>query len=126
VAVGTGVLIAGIGIIAAAGAIAHGEELGDAWDAGADAISGALAAVSGKITERRLRGQENNISTHFGKLSNPGQPVGDDPNNRDKWKRDIQKGIREMQKRVEKLTGKDRERWDERIRQIQEQLTKTK
>ena len=83
---------------------------GDALDAGGTAISGAFAAVSAKITERWLAGQDGNINKHFDKVGTPGQPGGNDPSTRTKWNRDFEKGIREMQQRLEKLKAEDHDR----------------
>jgi hypothetical protein len=108
--------------------LSHGQDFGDAVSggvrAGRDLVNGIVAAVSGKILEGRLRGQENNIEKHFDKLGSPNQPGGEDPNTRDKWKRDIQKGLREMRKLADRLKGKDAQKWDDRIRTIEERLSK--
>jgi uncharacterized protein RhaS with RHS repeats len=104
--------------------LTEGEALGSAleqgFNAGRDIFGGVMNAVSAKIHGRHLQGQVNNINTHFGKIGGPG---GEDPNNRDKWVRDIQKGIREMGKRIEKLSGKNREQWQEVVRGIEERLS---
>ncbi|MGI9038086.1 MAG: hypothetical protein ACR2GQ_04400 [Gemmatimonadota bacterium] len=80
-------------------------------------VSGAVAAVSQKNHNRHLQGQQNNIQTHFGKISGGG------PGDPEKWKRDIQKGLREMRKRVDRIKdGKFKDRWQERIEQLQQKL----
>lgn len=107
----------------------HGKDLGGAlqegYNAGRDAVTGIFAAVSGKILDVRLTGQANNIADHFNKLGNSNQPGGEDPDTRNKWMKDIQKGIREMRKLADRLKGKAAERWQERIKGIEDQLSKT-
>lgn len=80
-------------------------------------VSGAVAAVSQKTHNRHLEGQQDNILTHFGKISGGG------PGDPEKWKRDIQKGLREMRKRFDRLKdGKFKDQWRERIEQLQQRL----
>jgi hypothetical protein len=126
--VGGAAIVTGIAITATA--LLAGDKLGEALDegyrGGRDLVTGVFAAVSGKILEVRLAGQANNIATHFGKLGNPNEPGGNDPKWRDKWKRDIQKGIREMKKLADRLKGKDQEKWLERIKATEDQLSNTK
>lgn len=110
-----GQVIGTITIVAAAGAAIY-----EGGKAGAEVIGGAVNAVSAKIQEKHLRGQVNNINAHFGKIGGPG---GKDPRNRDKWKRDIQKGLREMRKRIDKLSGQKQDEWEEIYRGIQERLS---
>ena len=116
----------GLGIVTAAYTYAHGDELGDALDqgyrAGRDLVSGVFAAVSGKVLEVQARGQMNPVNDHFDKLANPNQPGGNDPRNRDKWKKDISRAIDRLRQKVDKMKGKQREKWEETIRQSEERL----
>lgn len=64
-------------------------------------------------TIKRLEGEESVIAEHFSKLSTPGQPGGDDPNNRNKWKDDIKRHIRLARKYLDKVRGdRNREPWE--------------
>lgn len=120
---GVGVYVAGAGLIAAATMLANGEDFEAAWDAGADAMSGAWANVKGKITERQIQGQQKPIEAHFKKLANPNQPGGNDPNNRDKWKKDIQKAIDIQKDKLKKLKeGDRRDRMDQQIKSNEDRL----
>jgi hypothetical protein len=69
-----------------------------------------------------LQGQAANIERHFGWLG--GSDPGKDPNRwGDKWKKDIQKGIRIMRERLERLKGnKAQEEWRQRIEQYEQRL----
>jgi RHS repeat-associated protein len=130
-AAGVGLYILGVGVVAAFVASTHGEELGAALGAGYDAAreTGAsiLAAVSDKRHKIALQGQADNIAGHFAALNNPNEPGGDDPKWRDKWKKDIQKGIRIMKDRLERLKSeKAKEDWAKRIAEIEEQLKNTR
>ncbi|MCC7001783.1 MAG: hypothetical protein IT357_06480 [Gemmatimonadaceae bacterium] len=56
----------------------------------------------------RISGEMNVIVEHFGFLSGAGGPEKgdpDDPRNRDKWKKDIARHIREAQKYIDRLKG---------------------
>jgi hypothetical protein len=64
----------------------------------------------------------NPINDHFDKLANPNQPGGNDPGNRDKWKKDITRAIDRLRQKVDKMKGKQREKWEETIRQSEERL----
>jgi RHS repeat-associated protein len=85
------------------------------------------ASVSDKRHKIALQGQADNIAAHFSALNNPNEPGGNDPKWRDKWKRDIQKGLRIMKDRLERLkSDKAKEDWARKISDIDEQLSKTK
>ena len=121
----------GVGVVAAFVASTHGEELGAALGAGCDAAREAGASIWAAVSDKRhkiaLQGQADNIADHFGKLNNPNEPGGDDPNWRDKWKKDIQKGIRIMKDRLERLKSeKAKEDWAKRIAELEEQLKNTR
>ena len=122
--VGAAAVLTGLAI--AATAIVAGDNLGDALDQGyrgaRDLVSGVVAAVSGKALEIQARGQMKPIDGHFNKLGNPNQPGGSDPRNRDKWKKDIGRAIDRLRQKVDKMKGKQRERWEETIRQSEEHL----
>lgn len=99
-----------------------GDALSQGYRAGRDLAAGILAAVGAKVLEIQANGQLSNIQVHFGKLTNPNQPGGDDPNWRDKWKRDIRRGIQRLREKIDKMKGKQREKWEEIVRQAEERL----
>ena len=118
------------GLAVAAVAIAQGDELSDAagagYRAGRDLVTGVWNAISNKVLDRQARGQMNPVAEHFGKLANPNQPGGNDPRNRDKWKQDIRNAINRAREKVEKMTGKQRERWEEALRRHEDRLRDVK
>ncbi len=122
-----GVAAIGTGIAVAAVAVANGEQIGNALDAGLEAgkklVTGIFAAVSTKIHEKKLAGLERNANLHFGFIGGNG-PSGKDPNKwTNKWKKDIQKAIRGMRKRLNRLKGdKKIEKWRNRIEQLERRL----
>ncbi len=115
-----------LGLATAAYTYAHGDDLGDAakagYQAGRDLVVGIFAAVSGKVLEVQASGQLKAASDHFGKLANPNQPGGNDPRNRDKWTNDARKALARLRQKVEKMTGKQREKWDDILRRNQDRL----
>ena len=120
---GVGIYIAGVGLIAAAAVLAEGDDLAAAMDAGVEAMGNAVQAVKGRIVEGQIRGQQKSVETHFTKLANPNQPGGNDPNNRDKWKRDIQRAIDIQKEKLKKLgEGDRRDRIEQLIKSNQDRL----
>jgi hypothetical protein len=92
-------------------------------DAGVEAMGNAVQAVKGRIVEGQIRGQQKPIEEHFTKLANPNQPGGDDPNNRNKWKKDIQRAINRQIDKLKKLgEGDRRERMEQLIKSNQDRL----
>lgn len=75
---------------------------------------------------RRLQGEVNVINEHFDKLAGSGGPEdGDprDPRNRDKWKSDIARHLREMGRQIDRITGdRNRAPWQESLRRLEEQF----
>lgn len=116
----------GVGITASVVALEHDKGLSAALEAGVDAggdlIAGVWAAVSGKILDRQASGQMKPVADHFNKLANPNEPGGNDPRNRNKWKQDIRNALDRAREKVEKMTGKQRERWDETLRRNEDRL----
>lgn len=104
--------IAGAALITAAAAIANGDELGAALGAGLNAARESFGSMAAWANNRsvggRIRGEMNVISEHFGFLGGSGGPDKgdpDDPRNRNKWKRDIQRHINEAQKYIDRIRG---------------------
>ena len=128
--IGVGGAAALLGLATAVYAFTHGDDLGDAanagYQAGKDLVVGVFAAVSGKVLEVQANGQMKPVIEHFGKLANPNQPGGNDPRNRDKWKNDIRKALERLREKVEKMKGKQREKWDEILKQNQDKLQDVK
>jgi hypothetical protein len=124
-----GLAAVGLGAITAVYALAHGDDLKSAVGAGYDAAKGLVTsvvfAVSDKVHTSHLAGQEANINTHFGWLAGNGPPGKDPEKWGDKWKKDIEKGLREMRKRLERIRSKaDRAKWQDRINDLQQRLDK--
>ncbi|MET0395795.1 MAG: PKD domain-containing protein [Longimicrobiaceae bacterium] len=130
---------AGIGVIYAAGlaalatgaAIYAGEDLGNALAAGADAgkrgVDQIITMARNKHVEGKIQGEIDVINEHFEFLGGGGGH-GDprDPRNRDKWKSDIRRHLREMKKHIDRLTGdRNKQPWQEKMKQIEEQLRNT-
>jgi RHS repeat-associated protein len=128
ITIGTGTLIAaGVLTAVTVAALVDGEGFADALDAGADAVGDAFGAVLAFGKNRQLgkglRGDAAQVDIHFAKLSTPGQPGGDDPNTRNKWKKDIQNHINEMKKQIDRLKGdRNKQPWEEKVKQYEEQL----
>lgn len=126
------VLVAAVatGIFLSVEAYVHGDNLQTAAKAGyqgaRDLAVGIFAAVSGKVLERQANGQMTPVIDHFGKLGNPNQPGGDDPRNRDKWKNDARKALDRLRKVVDKMSGKQREKWEDVLRENQDKLRDAK
>jgi RHS repeat-associated protein len=123
-AVGAGVYVAGVGLVAAVAALRNGRELGEAASAGLDAAreTGASmwAAVRDRVHRLHMQGQLNNIAEHFAKLGGPG---GEDPENRKKWKEDIQKAVRIIRDRMDRLnSAKDKADMARRVQGVMERL----
>lgn len=122
---GVGIYVVRLGIGAAMAASCTAQASGPR-DATRGAACSVWAAVSDKRHKIALAGQGDNIDEHFGKLGNPNEPGGDDPNNRDRWKRDIQQGIRIMKDRLERLMSDVAEEdWAKRIADIEQKLKNT-
>jgi uncharacterized protein RhaS with RHS repeats len=130
---GAGVVAAGLVLLAATTALVAGEDLGSAIDAGLesgrefiqgarDAVGNVFAAVSNKRHERHLSGLAGNVERHLTWLG--GGDPGKDPNKwGDKWKRDIQKAIRNMRERIDRLKGdRSKEKWIERVQELERRL----
>ena len=130
---GAALYIAGIAAIATVAAIASGEELGEALGAGVDAAKQAFGAMAAWASNRalggRIRGEMNVINQHFGFLAGSGGPDKgdpDDPRNRDKWKRDIERHIREAQKYIDKLKGdRNKEPYQQALEEAKRKLADT-
>jgi hypothetical protein len=91
-------------------------------DAGRDLVRNVFAAVSNKRHEIVLNGLAGNVERHFTWLG--GGDPGKDPNRwGDKWKRDIQRAIRNMWERINRLKGdRNKERWMERVQDLERRL----
>ncbi|HEX8850742.1 MAG TPA: hypothetical protein VF761_14525 [Gemmatimonadaceae bacterium] len=126
-----GLVLFGVAATATVVALTHGEELGSALEDGGRAARnfavGIWAAVSDKQHEKVLNGLAANIETHLAWLGGSGPP-GKDPNRwGDKWKKDIQKGLSEMRKRLDRLkSDSDREKWQKTIEQLEKRLQDAK
>ena len=121
----------GVAATATVVALAHGEELGAALTAGGRATSAfaasAWAAVSDRQHQRVLRGLQSNIETHFTWLGGGGSPGKDPDRWGDKWKKDIQRGINEMRKRLDRMKeGRDHDDWKRTIEQLEQRLRDAK
>ncbi len=81
-----------------------------------------MAAVSTKVLERQAAGQLKPIVDHLGKLGSPNQPGGNDPRNRSKWKDDARRALDRLRKIVDKMKGKQQERWEETYRRFAEEV----
>ena len=130
---GAGLFIAGVAVIATAAAIANGEELGAALNAGVDAAKQTFGAMTAWANNRalggRISGEMNVVNQHFGFLAGaggPGKGDPDDPRNRDKWKKDIERHIREAQKYIDKLKGdRNREPYQQALEEAKRRLADT-
>lgn len=90
-----------------------------AGNAVAGAVQGVVAAVSNKRHEIKLRGEERVILGHLGKMGGAG---GQDPNNFEKWGGDIERHLRIMRDRLDRMKGKIRDKWQERVDQLEDAL----
>ena len=74
-----------------------------------------------------LRGLQSNIETHFTWLGGGGSPGKDPDRWGDKWKKDIQRGINEMRKRLDRMKeGRDHDDWKRTIEQLEQRLRDAK
>jgi RHS repeat-associated protein len=88
------------------------------------ALGGAY--LRNRHIQGRIEGEVGVIEEHFGKLAGAGSPGSGDPNdprNRDKWKDDIRRHIREMGRQIDRLVGeRNKAPWREQLQRIQERL----
>ena len=99
-----------------------GDALDQGYQAGRDLVGGVFAAVSKGVLDLQARGQLKPVNDHFRKLANPNQPGGKDPRNREKWKNDIRNALDRAWKKVEKMTGKQKDKWEETLRRNEDRL----
>jgi hypothetical protein len=130
---GAGVVAAGLILLTATTALVAGDDLGTAIDAGLEAgrdfmegareaLGNVFAAVSNRRHERHLNGLAENVERHLTWLG--GGDPGKDPNRwGDKWRRDIQRAIKNMRERIDRLKGdRNKERWMERVQELERRL----
>ncbi len=125
--IGAGVYVAGVGVIASVAALTHGKELGAAIDAGADAAKAAFGSivvfVKNKQAEKRANGEIAVINQHLDWLAGGGKGSTPGPDDRDKWKKDIARHLKELRKRIDQITGdRNKEPYEEQYKKLTEQL----
>jgi chromosome segregation ATPase len=76
------------------------------------AIQAAIQSSRNKQTQSQLEGLQRTIEEHFGRIAN----APNDPQGQDKWKKDIRGYIKQQKEKVERLTSKLKQIWEQLIR----------
>jgi len=88
-------------------------------------ISTILLSRSASKIQEKIDEQRKPINEHIEKLTNPNQDGGRDPQNRNKWRKDIEKALNTMRKYAEKLKNKEkREQQLKKIEEIRQDVNK--
>lgn len=83
--------------------------------------------ASNRKAKGRADGELNVIAQHFDWLGGTGKGEDPDPRDRDKWKKDIARHLRELRKRIDQITGdRNKQPYEDKLKDLTDQLNHMK